>query len=185
MKFKLNAIIGKKQIVLASLVLILGVAVYLNWQFANSDQSMDITDVLNNAASDSSSENYGEAELVDSGVSSDDYFTNARLEKQQSRDEATETLAQLLQNANLSVEEQANATAEALSLAQLIEKEASIENLIMAKGFEECIAYLDNDTANIVVKVTDMTAEQAAQIKDIVVTETSISASNIVVTPVE
>ena len=32
---KANVILGKKQIVIAALVLILGAAVYLNWQFAD------------------------------------------------------------------------------------------------------------------------------------------------------
>lgn len=41
---KANFIIGKKQIILASLVLILGVAVYLNWAFANKD--FEATDKL-------------------------------------------------------------------------------------------------------------------------------------------
>ena len=68
---KLHAIIGKKQIVLASLVLILGIAVYLNWQFANSDQSLTVTDVLNGNTSQT---NYGEAELVDAKTSDSNYF---------------------------------------------------------------------------------------------------------------
>ena len=34
---KANVILGKKQIVIAALVLILGAAVYLNWQDARSD----------------------------------------------------------------------------------------------------------------------------------------------------
>lgn len=37
---KLNMILGKKQIVLASLILILGVAVYINWNVANNDASL-------------------------------------------------------------------------------------------------------------------------------------------------
>lgn len=44
--FKANFILGKKQIVLASLVLILGVAVYLNWQFANSNDDLTATNTL-------------------------------------------------------------------------------------------------------------------------------------------
>ena len=40
---KLNMILGKKQIVLASLVLVLGAAVYLNYTFSKTDQPYDIT----------------------------------------------------------------------------------------------------------------------------------------------
>ena len=62
---------------------------------------------------------------------------------------------------------------------------STIENLVKAKGFEDCIAYVDNEKANVVVKITDMTAEQAAQIKDIILSETNVDVSNITVTPVQ
>lgn len=179
---KMNMIIGKKQIVLASLVLILGIAIYLNWQFANSDQSLTVTDVLNGDTS--SQTNYGEAELVDSTTDSD-YFEKARLEKQKTRDEATETISQLLEKTDLSSEERTTATNEVMSIAKLMESETAIENKVKAKGFEDCIAYLDNEKADVVVKVTDMTAAQAAQIKDIIMGETTVDPSNITITPVQ
>ena len=50
---KINMIVGKKQIVLAALVVILGVAVYLNWEFAKNDGQFDIT------AGTTSDKNYG------------------------------------------------------------------------------------------------------------------------------
>lgn len=40
---KLNMILGKKQIILASLVLVLGVAIYLNYTFSESGNGYDIT----------------------------------------------------------------------------------------------------------------------------------------------
>ena len=163
---KMNMIIGKKQIVLASLVLILGIAIYLNWQFANSDDALGVADILG-------------------GNTDDNYFANARLEKQKTRDAATETLAGLLEKTDLSAEEKASATAQALQTAQLMESETTIENLVKAKGFEDCIAYLDSENAKVVVKSEELDAAQAAQIKDIIVSETAVDPSNIVVTPVK
>lgn len=180
---KLHAIIGKKQIVLASLVLILGIAIYLNWQFASNDQTLSVAELLNGSSSTSS--NYGQAELVGTDVNDENYFEKARLEKEKSRGEATETLSNVLDKADLSAEEISSATSQALSIAQVMETETNIENMIKAKGFDDCIAYLNNNKANIVVKVTDMTAAQAAQIKEIIVAETSIEPSNITITPVE
>ena len=74
---KINMIVGKKQIVLAALVVILGVAVYLNWEFAKNDGQFDIT------AGTTSDKNYGDAALVNQ---TDDYFTQAHLDKQKTRD---------------------------------------------------------------------------------------------------
>ena len=90
---KFNAIFGKKQIILASLVLILGIAVYLNWQFAKTGEDFAVTGKVDTA------KNYGDAQLVDnqSGAtaSGDDYFTKTRLERTKSRDETTATLTKI------------------------------------------------------------------------------------------
>nr|WP_303841587.1 hypothetical protein [Anaerotruncus colihominis] len=50
----MNMIIGKKQIILASLVVGLGLAVYINYQFAQSDGSLTATSAIE------SDKNYGE-----------------------------------------------------------------------------------------------------------------------------
>ena len=68
---------------------------------------------------------------------------------------------------------------EAVSLSQLSESESKIESLIKAQGFEDCVVYLDGETASIVVKSEGLAVEQAAQIKDILLTEVTIPAENI------
>ena len=175
MKKKFTMLIGKKQFVLASLVLVLSAAVYLNWQFANADTVIDV-------AAENDGKNYGDALLVEGEV---DYFATARLEKQKSRDNATETIANILGDKNVTNEEKANATAKALELAALADKESKIESLIKAKGFADCIAYTDNGKVNVVVKTDGLDAAGAAQIKDIIVTQTSASPENITITEVK
>ncbi|MDE5853017.1 MAG: SpoIIIAH-like family protein [Oscillospiraceae bacterium] len=183
---KLNIIIGKRQIIISSLVLILGIAVYLNWQFASLDQTLTVMDVFGENSQNSSTSNYGEAELVQTQPSkSDDYFTQARLDKKTSHDEATDDISKLLSSSDISEEQRANATAQVLKIAEMGEQETSIENQVKAKGFEDCVAYVEADRVNVTVKIADMNAQQAAQIKDIIVSTTGISASNIVVTPIQ
>ncbi len=46
---KFNMILGKKQIVLASLVLVLGVAIYLNYNFSKTGEPYDITTAVSTA----------------------------------------------------------------------------------------------------------------------------------------
>lgn len=88
----MNMIIGKKQIILASLVVGLGLAVYVNYQFAQADGMLTAT-----SAVEESDKNYGDAQLVDSkdpSVDSDGeaYFAEAKVTRQRSRDESVETL---------------------------------------------------------------------------------------------
>lgn len=187
---KLHMIIGKRQIIVASLVLVLGVAIYLNWQFAGSEEALTVADVLGSGSSSSqtteSSSTYGEAELVSgSNVSEDDYFTQARLDKKRAEDEAADALSTALNSGTLSDEEKANATEQSMQLAQMASYETDIENQVKAKGFEDCVAYVEADRVNVTVKAEDLDASQAAQIKDIIISTTGVDASCIVVTPVK
>ena len=171
---KMSVILGKKQIVLASLVTILGIAVYLNYVFADTGS----TDLLSTSSAPSETENYGEAQLtsaepVDTGS---DYFESARLERRKARDEAIETLAQTLGADEMTDDEKEMAAEKALQVSAQIESENKIETLVKAKGFTECLAYVDDGSARVIVQTDGLTAETANQIKNIIVEETGLSA---------
>ncbi len=181
---KLNMILGKKQIVLASLVLVLGAAIYLNYTFSQTGQPYDIT-AANAGVSGEDKETYGEAQLTGAEAeNAEDYFAEARLERKKSRDEAVETLATTLQNAELSDEEKELATAKALEVSRQMESETNIETLVKAKGFEDCLAMVSDDSVKVMVKTEGLSAEQAAQIKNIILEETDILAENVSVSEV-
>lgn len=75
----MNMIIGKKQIILASLVVGLGLAVYVNYQFARTDGDLTATGALAN------DKNYGDAQLVDANdptvddIDGEAYFAEAKV----------------------------------------------------------------------------------------------------------
>lgn len=173
---KPTLIIGKKHIIVACLTLILGVAVYMNYAFASVED--DITANSNSASETAEVANYGEATFV-SAEGENDYFAQVRLAKMTSRDEAVETLASILGGGDLSDEENASYTSEAMTLSALSESENTIESLIKAQGFQDCVVYLNDTSANIVVKSEGLVAAEAAQIKDILLTEVTIPAENI------
>ena len=172
---KPNLIIGKKQIILASLTLVLGIAVYMNYVFAEVGNDIAADAEIQSAAD--TQVNYGDAEPASAGAS--DYFAQARLSRMTSRDDAAQTLSAILGGGDLTEEENAAYTMEAVNLSQLSESESKVESLIRAQGFEDCVVYLDGETASIVVKSEGLAAEQAAQIKDILLTEVTIPAENI------
>lgn len=183
---KPNLIIGKKQIILASLTLVLGIAVYMNYVFAEVGNDI-AADAEIQSATDTQV-NYGDAAFVGADSSdpaepasagASDYFAQARLSRMTSRDDAVQTLSAILGGGDLTEEENAAYTMEAVNLSQLSESESKVESLIRAQGFEDCVVYLDGETASIVVKSEGLAAEQAAQIKDILLTEVTIPAENI------
>ena len=178
-KPKLSISINKKHIILACLTLLLGISVYVNYALTQNT-TLKPTEVFDGIDVDSA---YGEVKYVNgaeySEYSSDDYFAQARIDKMTSRDEAVETLKMMLGGGDVTDEEIATYTESALTLSAMIESESTIENLIKASGFDDCVVYLDEDTASIVVKSDGLTASDAAPIKDILLSEVSVLAENI------
>ncbi len=174
---KPNLIIGKKHIIVACLTLILGVAVYMNYAFASVENEITADNIV---ADETAAEvaNYGDAAFV-SAEGENDYFAQVRLARMTSRDEAVETLSSILGGGDLSDEENATYTSEAMTLSVLSESENTIESLIKAQGFQDCVVYLNDTSANIVVKSEGLIPAEAAQIKDILLTEVTIPAENI------
>ena len=58
-----------------------------------------------------------------------------------------------------------------------------LEGLIKAKGFGDCIVTMSTDNVNIVVMDEELSLEEAAQILNIVETETSFIAPDVVIVP--
>ncbi len=175
----MNMLISKRHIILAVLVVVLGTAVYLNWQFGSGNDDLIVS---GSAESLDTEKNYGDAKLVSSSEEipvNSVYFDEARLTRKQSRDEAVETLQKIVSDVTLDNEERVEATFNAEKMAASIESESIIENLIKAKGFPDCVAYIDGDKASILVSSSGLLETEVAQIKDIVIREASIPVENI------
>ena len=73
------------------------------------------------------------------------------------------------------------ALADIAAIAANIETEANIESLIKAKGFEECVAVISGDKANIVVKSEGLKPNQLSQILEIVYLQADILPANVTI----
>lgn len=177
-------IIGKKQIILSCLTLMLAVAVYINYVLAQDGKLKNVEKTLNNDATSSSqnsaeNQTYGDTQFVNNEQGSEDYFAQARLEKVTNRDAAVQTLQTIMGGGDVTEDEMVAKALEAVELSNLIEKEGNIENLIKAQGFADCVVYLDNESAKVVVKSEGLEKGQAAAIKDIILGEVSVPTENI------
>ncbi len=203
---------SRRQFTLLTLVAALGVAVYLNWEYAKSDTLLSsetnasaadsgvsvsagveedagaLTDPLTtDTPSSEGNKNYGDAQLVSIGQkSSDQYFDEARLSREKSRDEALDTLEKSLKKANLSEEEKAELTARLSGVVESITAESDIENLVKAKGFVDCVAFIDDGKVNVTVQTPGegLDQEQVAQIRDVVLSRCEVKAQDITVVEV-
>ncbi|HIT17991.1 MAG TPA: SpoIIIAH-like family protein [Candidatus Fimivivens faecavium] len=171
----MNMIVGKRQIVLAALVLCLSIAVYLNWQYSDVNHDLLLTNKTEEV------KNYGDAQYVeniDEGQSAA-FFAEAKLTRQKSRDEAVETMKSLIESDSITSEQRTELALKTSAMATAIEQEGKIENLIKAKGFEECMVYYDTERVDVMVKTEGLEPQQVAQMKDIIIKEVDIQPENI------
>ena len=174
--------INKRQIVFLSMALVVCIAVYLNWRYLDGVELPQDQVVSVDGAGESEEEGktLGQAQLVQTETTDvDAYFTECRLNKQQTRDETLELLKSVSTSEEATAETKEKANNDMIRLAKTIDMEGTIESLVKAKGFSECMAYIDEDVANIVVETNGLTNEQAAQINEIVIAESGIEASGI------
>ena len=173
---------SKRQIILAALVVALGAAVYLNWVFGSGQDLTADADDTRTSLGDVIYVGETDIEGVEGTLtaSAEEYFSTARLSRKRTRDEAIS----VMQNTIATTEDDSvklSAADTVLALANNIEAESRIENLVLAKGFADCMAYVDGDSVNVVVAVDEngLTPAQAAQIHDIALNETDVSVENI------
>ncbi len=186
------------------------IAVYLNWQYARTGAEQDLTDgaqmvsaaveepveaaaILDELpteveAASSVSKNYGEAQLVSVASNSGTaFFEQARLKREKAHDETLDTIQKTLKKASLTAEEKKEYTAQMTAALEDLNTENEIETLIKAKGFADCLCFLQSGRADLTVMTSGepLSAAQVAQIRDVVLGKSSVTAQNITVTEVK
>ncbi len=169
-KFKYGGkIFNNKNIIVATSVLVICGAVYLNYYLFSADKTEDETPV---------------AENLDQGKevsTNEDYFSSAAVSRQKARDEALQVLQEVVDSTD-ALEDVKNEAYNGINrIADEIKCESNIEQLVISKGFEQCIAVVNENSASIVVKSDGLLANEVAQIKEIVYKEASISPKNITI----
>ena len=198
----------KRNLVVAAIVLFVCAAVYLNWSYTKDTadtgkvlgqaaqvgaQSSD--PLLNSPAStapanpEDSTNGVGVPPATSTQPSATEpeqalqsgYFDSARLNRQQARDGALSILQQTVGNAQADQAMKDQAGAAIQTLANDTVSEAQIENLVTAKGYADCVAFIGEDSVSVVVAATEagLTDADIARITEIVTGETGLDAGQI------
>ena len=165
--------IKKRGAVYGVIALLLCTAAYLNWSYVDAPEELlaaQQTDADTAAQSDAAAD-----------TPESDYFASSRLTRTQARDEAVSTLKELSESDTADQTAKDEAAAQISALADDTVAEANIESLIRAKGYEDAVVMLGGGSANIVVAPPDggLQAEDVAVIRDIVLSETGMTAGQI------
>ena len=163
--------VWKKRIVALVVLAFVGAAVYLNWRY--TDQIAESSKVLGESTLVSSQEETEEAP-------EDDYFATARLSRKQARDNAISLLKEAEVDENAGEETKDEASESLQVLAAYTVAEAQVENLVTAKGYADCVAFMGDESVSVVISDPDgLDAADVARIKDIVISETDYTADQI------
>lgn len=213
-------VLKKKEIIAASLVVLIGVAGYLNWsyqdnirvqdgesyietgkklgeaQYVNSTQEVEENqpggeNTDSEAASSDGAEETGEngnqeeSVKVEQTSGSENYFEQARMDKETSRSKSLEILNQTAENEKFDSEIRQKAGDKILAVANNVQKESEIESIAQSKGYSEICVYADDNTANIMVRKDGFCDEDVVKLTAIATEQLKISAQNIKIVEVK
>lgn len=208
----MKKLLRKNQIIITALVVMVALAGYLSMteredlSITTSNQSVenesvaDISDedivldgdgsvstasvsAVTTSTEVSSKENAGEAVLVSNTVNGS-FFEEAKLSREQTRAKNKETLTSLVNNDNVSSAQKNKAMNEIMKMTTISEKETATENMLAAKGFDEAVVTISDESVDVIVNAEDLTEQQIAQIADVVKRKTECDADKIVISPV-
>lgn len=175
------AIINKKQITLAIMVLGLAAAVWLNMKYSAASGNF-------NVAGNESDKIFGQTDYVSNNESNGDdtlqvgangYFSTAKADREVARLESIEQLKEAIENVKTDDASKTAAIERIAVLTKRTEDETAIENLVKAKNFNNVIAIIGDDSVSVVVEGESLLDSEVQQIKDIVISQTGISLEKI------
>lgn len=180
--------IWKKNLVAAAVLVTVCAGIYVNWLYTEDQTTADLTDTLDKdkiLSSDMLVMADGTA-LEDSFQNTvSDYFAAVRLSRQEARDSAVTLLQEAMAYNNDAEQVQSNEQLEQIVQTALCE--AQIESLIIAKGYEDCVAYMSEDGISVAVASPEggLQKSDVAVIADIVITQSGLTMEDIRVVEVQ
>ena len=167
----------RRNLTLLAVLMFVSAAVLLNWSYNKRWGSPDAE--LVSAQDTAIAEAASRAQKL--AASAAGYFSEARLTRQVSRDEALQLL-QTAASAETASQETFDSAMNAISaMATSSMKESQIENLLIAKDFADCVVYIGNDAITVAVPAPEdgLSEEAVARITDIILTETAYTAAQL------
>ncbi len=196
----------RNQIIITALVIMVGVAGYLNftdnsvketlsWQ---KNQKEKVNTATNASVAEKTEEELTEQELAEVDVTSEqedekvgeavltnakgnDIFYSIKLEREQTRAENKEIFNEIINNANATEDQKNDAINSIMEIADFAEKENAAETLLSAKGFDGAVVSMEKDNVDVVINKKELTEQEITQIGDIVTRKTGVAMDKIVI----
>ncbi|MBR4874403.1 MAG: SpoIIIAH-like family protein [Clostridia bacterium] len=182
-------ILRKRQVAAVSLILLIGIAGYLNVSIKNGDADPNVSVMYTEA-----SKRLGEAKMVngsdvapeneDDGKNNDasvelEYFINAKQEREKKRAESIDMLISLINSDGAEKSAKENAQKQVELLSAFTECEVAAENMIKAKGYGDCIVFMGENVTSVAVRTNGLNEIDAAVIIDLVASSGLVKPENV------
>lgn len=192
----MNMIIKKRQLLLATLIIALAAAVFVNWYYTKPQvESATAGTALTTAPEAQEGANLGDARYVISTdavledaaaqAQASEYFAGAKLRRKTAHDEAAEALNDIIKDSASSSEAVSSAAKALEELANAITLESDLENLITAKVGCENLVILNGGNAEIIVENGSLDDVSIVKIKEVAVKHTGYPVDNITIIEME
>lgn len=170
----------KKYIISAAILLALGAAVYVNWQFntsaASSSKELGAASYVNATVAASTDE-----AVETSALSKEqrNYFASERTKRQATQDKVLDDAKEIFDMENADPGEVSEAQKNVEKILKNFTIQDSIESIVKAKGFSECMCYISDDGVTIIVPDAELNDKTALIIDDAVLSHYDVSYENI------
>ncbi len=185
--------VWKKNMVAAAILMTVCAGIYVNWLYTEEQSAATLTETLDAEKVMSedglvlSDDMAALAAGEDVQTTASDYFAAVRLSRQQARDNAVELLQEAMAYSGQDGGKDVESAMELEEIVQTALSEAQIESLIIAKGYQDCVAYMSGEGISVAVASPEggLQEQDVAVIADIVMSQSDYSLEDIRVVEVQ
>ncbi|MDD4503496.1 MAG: SpoIIIAH-like family protein [Clostridiaceae bacterium] len=193
--------VKKKNIIICSMIILLFVVGYaynsftsekladakldLDAQVMKADETASADQVDDMSVEKAGGEQTGEAAVIEDNsyeaieTAGASFFSEYRIERNKNRSKEVEMWQDIINSEKAEDNFKNMAQQELVKIVALTDKEMIIENLIVARGFNDALVFLTDDSATVIVEAKELTPSNIAQIQDIIVRKTKLEPKNI------
>lgn len=169
----------KKNLAAAGILVTVCAGIYVNWLFTGGNSTKDLLDTLDAQKVMSDNLLLDDSDTQTGTDSVTDYFAAVRLSRQQARDSAVNLLQEAMAYGDKNEVQTSSEKLEEIVQTALCE--AQIESLIIAKGYRDCVAYMNDTGISVAVASPEggLQGKDVSLIADIVMTQSDYAMTDI------
>ena len=175
----------KKVMLMATLVVALSAAVYLNWSMTvptskTLGESKYVSATVSNEASADEAKQTA-AEMSSLSKEQQEFFAKAKTDRDQVQDEIIDMASEKLNLENITESERSEAQNQIANIIKNFTLQDSIETTLKAKSFSECICYINDQGCTVNVPESELNESTSMIIRSTVQSMTNMGFDKIII----